>query len=128
MGNAPNIDLSQLMPGAKTPNTAVTASPSPSRVAADSGMTEFQGLDDLHLTMDILRRIDGQYFIGQDVEGEDLMHNVFGDLTQDLHGTATVTSLQEEEEEHGGEGVMVEEEEEERSAGPARSRVRESSL
>ena len=114
MGNAPNIDLSQLIPG-KTAAASV-ANPSLSQAVTDSSVTEFQGLDELHLTMDILRGIDGQYFIGQDVEGEDLMHNVFGDLTQDLHSAVAASSQDEEE----GE--------EERDATTPRSRVRESSL
>lgn len=90
MGNAPNIDLSQLsflsrkasQPDAPTP-------PQPSSLSE----TGFE--DELQSTLDILRNMDGQYF-NQEVEGEAsetdgtmmLMHSVFSDLPHehDLQG------------------------------------------
>ena len=99
MGNAPNIDLSQLMEG-KT-NTA----PSEPAAAATVGQhsTQLQGLDDLQSTLEILQGMDSHYFNAHQPDSEDLMRSVFGDLAQELQGSVAVSSSQDEEEEEGEE-------------------------
>lgn len=110
MGNAPNIDLSQLMPN-KTPAANILVPPQPS---ASSSLNIAGFEDELQSTLDILRNIDGHYF-NQEVEADVvenentmmIIQSVFGDLSQE-HDAQTGGDEEDMEQDNKGESRLKE--------------------